>query len=102
MYDGTETGLALHDDVGDTHLAAKRGKEDDEFNGVDIVGNDDEGGLLGLDEGDAVVETVLGKDGLLGVLLGLALCRLLGGGVDAGLLLLLRLRTVPAYDEDTS
>ena len=58
--DRAETGLALDDGVGDTHLAAEGGEEDDELNGVNIVGDEDESGLLGLDEGDNVVETVLG------------------------------------------
>ena len=92
--DRAETSLALNDDVGDTHLAAEGGEEDNELDGVDIVGDDDESGLLGLDEGDAVVQAILCEDGLLGVLLGLALCGLLSSGVEAGLLLLLRLGAV--------
>ena len=66
--DRAETSLALDDDVWHTHLAAEGGEEDDELNGVDIVGDDDERRLLGLDEGNTVVETVLDKQGLLGVL----------------------------------
>lgn len=68
MDDSSKTGLALHDDVGDTHLAAESGQEDDELNGVDIMGDDDERSLLGLDESDDVVKTVLGEQGLLGLL----------------------------------
>ena len=49
MDDGAETGLALDDGVGDTHLLAERRKEDDELNGLDIVGDEDEGSLLVLD-----------------------------------------------------
>ena len=67
--DGTETGLALDDDVGDTHLAAESGEEDNELDGVNVVGDDDKGSLLGLNKGNAVVETVLDEEGLLGVLL---------------------------------
>ena len=67
--DGTETGLALDDDVGDTHLAAESGEEDNKLDGVNIVGDDDKGSLLGLDEGNTVVQTVLDEEGLLGVLL---------------------------------
>lgn len=63
--DCAETGLTLDDDVGDTHLAAESGEEDDELDGVNIVGDDDESSLLGLDEGNTVVETVLGEKGLL-------------------------------------
>ena len=66
--DGTETGLALNDDVGDTHLAAEGREEDDELNGVDIVSDDDERRLLGLNEGNSVVEAILDKQRLLGVL----------------------------------
>ena len=68
MDDRAETGLTLDDDVGDAHLAAERGEEDDELDGVDIVGDDNERRLLGLDERNAVVETVLDEEGLLGVL----------------------------------
>ena len=95
--DRAEAGLALDDDVGDTHLAAERGEEDDELDGVDIVGDDDERRLLGLNEGNAVVETVLDEEGLLGVL-GLGLLLLssrLGLSLETSLLLLLGLRAVP-------
>lgn len=92
--DGAEAGLALNDDVGDTHLAAERGDEDDELNRVDVVRDDDEGRLLGLDEGDTVVETVLDKERLLGVLGLGALRSLLRGGIKTSLLLLLRLGAV--------
>lgn len=62
---GAETGFALNDHIGDTHLAAKSGKEDDQLNGVDVVGNDDERRLLCFDEGDTMVQTVLDEKGLL-------------------------------------
>ena len=65
-----KTGLALDDDVGDTHLAAESGEEDNKLDGVNIVGDDDKGSLLGLDEGNTVVQTVLDEEGLLRVLLG--------------------------------
>ena len=67
--DRAEASLALDDDVRDAHLAAERGEEDDELDGVDIVGDDDERRLLGLDKGDGVVETVLDKQRLLRILL---------------------------------
>lgn len=63
-----ESGFALDDDVGDTHLAAKGGKEDDELDRVDIVSDDDEGRLLGFDQSDGVVKTVLDEKRLLGIL----------------------------------
>lgn len=95
MDNGTETGLALDDGVGDTHLAAESGEEDNQLNGVNVVSNQDEGSLLVLNEADDVVETVLDVVGLLGdVLLLLALGD--GGGLlDETLLLLgLGLRAV--------
>ena len=70
MDDRTETSLALDDDVGDTHLATEGREEDNELDGVNIVGDDDKGSLLGLDEGNTVVQTVLDEEGLLRVLLG--------------------------------
>ena len=69
MHDGSETSFTLHDDVGNAHLAAQSGEEDDELDGVDVVRDDDEGGFLGFDEGDDVVEAVLDEGGFLGVLL---------------------------------
>lgn len=88
--DSAETGLALDNGVGDTHLAAEGGEEDDKLNGVNIIGDEDESGLLGLDEGDNVVETVLDDVGLLAdVLLLLALGD--GGGLLGKTLLLVGL-----------
>lgn len=95
--DQTEPGLALHDNVRDTHLPAESGKEDNELYGVNVVGNDNELSLLGLDEGNNVVETVLGEDGLLGVGSGglvTLLLSLLGLGKETSLLLLGRLGLV--------
>lgn len=90
MDHGTETGLALDDGVGDTHLAAESGQEDDELNGVDIVGDQDEGSLLVLNQADDVVETVLDGVGLLGDVL-LLLALLDGGSLLGETLLLLGL-----------
>jgi hypothetical protein len=93
--DRTETGLALHDSVGDTHLAAESGQENNQLNGVNIVGDEDEGSLLVLNQADDVVETVLDVVGLLGDIL---LLLALGDGgslLDKTLLLLgLGLRAV--------
>jgi len=69
--DRTETGLVLYDNVRNTHLSAKSGDKDNELNGVNVVGNDDKVGLLVLNEGNAVVETHLGEERLLSILLGL-------------------------------
>lgn len=90
MDDGAEPGLALDDGIGDAHLAAERGQEDDELNGVNIVGNEDERGLLVLDQADNVVEAVLDDVGLLADVL-LLLALLDGGGLLEETLLLVRL-----------
>jgi hypothetical protein len=88
--DGAEAGLALDDGVRDAHLAAESGQEDDELDGVDIVGDEDERGLLVLNQADNVVETVLDNVGLLADVL-LLLALLDGGGLLEETLLLLDL-----------
>lgn len=90
MDDSSQAGLALHDGEGDTHLAAESRQEDDELNGVDIVGDQDQGGLLVLNQADDVVQTVLDGVGLLGDIL-LLLALLDGGGLLQQTLLLLDL-----------
>ena len=55
-------------DPRNSHLPAKGGEEDDELDRVDVIGNDDEFGLLRLDHRNDVVKAVLGEDRLLGVL----------------------------------
>jgi hypothetical protein len=59
VYHRAETSFALNDDIGHTHFAAERGEEDNELNGVNVVRDDDEVGLLGLDKSNTMVETVL-------------------------------------------
>ena len=103
MNDRAETSLALDDDIGDTHLAAESGEEDDELNGVDIIGDDNERCLLCLNESDDVVKTVLDKQRLLGRV-GLVVCLALssrsGGRGKAVVLLLLGLGAVPKRDRN--
>lgn len=90
MDDSAETGLALDDGVGDTHLLAERRKEDNQLNGVNIVGDEDQGSLLVLNQTDDVVEAVLDGVGLLGDIL-LLLALLDGGSLLEETLLLLDL-----------
>ena len=91
----SKTSLALDDDVGDTHLAAEGGEEDNQLNGVNIVGDEDEGSLLVLDQTNNVVETVLDGVGLLGdILLLLSVVDGLGLLDETLLLLGLGLRAV--------
>lgn len=88
--DRSETGLALDNGVRDTHLLAKRREEDDELDGLDIVGDKDERSLLVLNEANNVVETILDSVGLLGNIL-LLLTLLDGGSLLEETLLLLGL-----------
>lgn len=74
MHDCAETRLAFDNGVRHTHLAAQRGQVDDKLNGVDIVRDKNERGLLGLDKRDDVVETIFdGVRLLANILLFLAL-----------------------------
>lgn len=92
---GTQTSLALDNGVRDTHLAAESGQEDNQLNGVDVVGDQDEGSLLVLDQANNVVETVLDVVRLLGDILLLLALGDGGGLLDETLLLLgLGLRAV--------
>ena len=94
---GTNRSLRLDNDVGDAHLAAEGGEEDNKLDGVNVGGDDDKGSLLGLDQGNTVVETVLDEEGLLAVSLGvglLAVGDVLGSGIETTLLLLLGLGAV--------
>jgi len=88
VNDSSHTGLVLNDDVGDTHLSTEGWNENDEFDGVDIVSNDDEVGFLILDEGNAVVETHLDEERLLSVFLWLLA---IVGGNSGGFLVYSRL-----------
>ena len=67
VHDGAETGFAFDDGVGDTHFAAEGGEEDDELDGVHVVGDQDEAGFLGFDEPDDVVEAVFDGEGFLSI-----------------------------------
>lgn len=90
MDNGTETSLALDDGVRDTHLAAESGQEDNQLNGVNVVGDEDKRSLLVLNETNNVVQTVLDVVGLLAdVLLLLTLGD--SGGLTVQTLLLISL-----------
>jgi len=96
VNDRTETRLTLDNNVGDTHLAAKSREEDDELNGVDIVGDGNKRRLLRLNESNDVVQTVFDKKRSF-VVLGILLLSICGGSSDSletSLLLLLGLWAV--------
>jgi hypothetical protein len=88
--DSSESGLALHDSIWNTHLAAESWEEDNQLNWVNIVGNENERSLLVLNETNNMVETILDGVWLLGdILLLLSLSD--GGGLLGETLLLLGL-----------
>jgi hypothetical protein len=67
---GSRRKTNLDNDVGNIHLAAEGREPDDELDGVNVVGDHDELGLLALDQGGDVVDAVLQNAGLvLGVTL---------------------------------
>lgn len=86
MDNSSQPGLALDDAIRHSHLLAECWEVDDEFDRVDIVSNDDELGLLVLDERDDVVEPELDSLWLGGLLWGGSV---LGGLGDLGESLLL-------------
>lgn len=90
-----EACLTLDEGVGDTLLSAESGQEDEELNGVNVVGHDDKLGLALLNELGDVVETVLEDNGLGALLLRITTSLLdLSLLLKAVLLLLLGLRLV--------
>lgn len=60
----SKSGFSLDEAVGDVHFFAELGQPDNHFERLDVVGNDDQLGLLVLDEFGHVVETELEVEGL--------------------------------------
>lgn len=95
MNNGSESGLALDDGIWHTHLSAESWEVDDELDWVNIVRDQDQSGLLVLDESNNVVETVLDGVWLLAdILLLLAVCDSSSFGLQTLLLLCLGLWSV--------
>ena len=101
VHDGTEASLALDDHIRNTHLAAESGEEHDEFDGVDIVCDDDERRLLGFGEGNTMIETMLDKERLLVFGSLLLLGGSLGDALETSLLLSLGLRAISTQSART-
>jgi len=78
----TKVGLATHEAVWDTTLAAEGGEEDDHLDGVDVMSDHDELGAVLLNELGDVVQAELNVDGLGSLLLSLVS----GSLSEAGLL----------------
>jgi len=99
VHDSAAAGLALDNGVWNTHLSAKSWQEDHQLNWVDVVGDQHQRGLLVLDEGRHVIETVLDSVWLLArILLGLAFADCGSLLVQTLLLLRLSLRSVLAEE----
>lgn len=61
--DRSKASLSLDDDVRDTHFSTESRKKNDEFDGVDVMRDNDERCLLGLDQSNDVVEAIFRIDG---------------------------------------
>lgn len=61
VHDCTKASLRLHNYIRNTHFSAQCRKEDNKFDGIYVVGDNDQICLLGLDERDNVVQAVLDK-----------------------------------------
>jgi len=61
VNNGAKTGLALDNDIRDTHLSAEGWEENHKLNGIDIVGNGDKRSLLGFNKSNNVVQAILDK-----------------------------------------
>jgi hypothetical protein len=85
-----ESGLALDDGIWDSHLSAQSWEEDNQLDWVDIIGDEDQRGLLVLNQANDVVETILGSVWLLANVF-LLLALLDGGSLLQQTLLLLSL-----------
>lgn len=59
---GTKAGFPLYNDVGNTHLSAKCWEVDNQLDWVNIVSNDNQGRLLGLDESNSMIKPVLDEE----------------------------------------
>jgi hypothetical protein len=79
----TESGLSSDEAVGDILLSAESGEEAHNFDGIDVMGNDNELGSGVLNELSDVVKTELEEDGL-GSSLGVST----GGSLESVVLLL--------------
>jgi len=97
--DRAESRLALDDSIRDTHLSAESRDEDHQLNWVNIVGDEDQGSLLVLNQADDVVETVLDGIGLLADIF-LLLALLDGGGLLQQSLLFLSLALGSVFVEE--
>lgn len=69
MDHSTKTSLALDNDIRNTHLAAKGRQENNKLNGINIMSNDNERSLLGLNQGNNMVQAIFDKERFLGFLL---------------------------------
>lgn len=65
----TKSALSLHNSIGDIHLAAQGGQPDNQLQRINIVGNQNQLGLLLLDQGGDVLQSVFksgrGSSGIL-------------------------------------
>ena len=94
MNDLAETRLALDDAVGNVEAAAERRQEEDDFEGINVVRNDDERRLLVLDELRHILDAETKSGRPLCHRLLFAVLELLGALFEAIFLAGRRLRTI--------
>jgi len=90
----TETGLVLDDAIRDSHLAAQGRQENDQLDGVNVMGDDDELSFFLLNQGSDGVNSLTDNIGALGGCIGLSTGTSLGTGTQSHLLGLFAFRTV--------
>ena len=88
MHELAKSALSLDEAVGDTLLSAESGEEDHQFDGVNVVSDDNELSLAFLNQLGHVVEPELDVDGLGGLELLLVVLLSLGFLQESCLLLL--------------
>jgi len=97
VHDGPESRLALDNGIRDTHLPTQRRQEDNQLDGIHIIGNQHQARLLVLNQPDHMVQSVFDRIRLLAdILLPLALRHSSSLLVQPLLLLRLGLRSVLA------
>ena len=99
VHQSAQTALAAHDRVRNAHLVAQSGQPHHQLQGIHVVGNQNQLGLLALHQLRHVVQTVLHNQSTL-LLHGLALSLRLGSSLQTSLLLGLRLRSVLVHQTE--
>lgn len=63
VHNSSQTSLSFDNDIRNTHLPAERRNENDEFDRIHIMREDNKGSFLRLNESNSVVKAILHKEG---------------------------------------